>query len=97
MINFIPIIGVWALIENGFLPGTEGKNRFGEDPLERSASNIEEITASEEATSEITDGEKKKPRLVQKKLLIKQVVIKKKSLLVKKQLLKKLLNLLKTN
>ena len=44
LINFIPIIGIWALIENGFLRGTEGKNRFGEDPLERSTSNKEEIT-----------------------------------------------------
>ena len=59
LINFIPIIGFWALIENGFLRGTEGKNRFGEDPLERSTSNKEEITASKEATSEITDGDKK--------------------------------------
>ena len=59
LINFIPIIGIWALIENGFLRGTEGKNRFGEDPLERSTSNKEEITASKEATSEITDGDKK--------------------------------------
>ena len=59
MINFVPIIGFWALIENGFLRGTEGKNRFGEDPLERSTSNKEEITASKEATSEITDGDKK--------------------------------------
>ena len=59
MINFIPFIGFWALVENGFLSGTEGKNRFGEDPLERPASNKEEITASEEATSEITDGDKK--------------------------------------
>ena len=59
LINFIPIVGAWALIENGFLRGTEGKNRFGEDPLERSTSNKEEITASKEATSEITDGDKK--------------------------------------
>ena len=44
LINFIPIIGFWAFIENGFLPGTEGKNRFGEDPLERSTSNKEEFT-----------------------------------------------------
>ena len=53
-INIIPFIGFWALIENGFLRGTEGKNRFGEDPLERSTSNKEEITASEEASSEKT-------------------------------------------
>lgn len=30
LISFVPIIGpIWALIENGFLPGTEGDNRFG--------------------------------------------------------------------
>lgn len=33
LINFVPVIGViWALIENGLLPGTEGTNRFGEQP-----------------------------------------------------------------
>ncbi len=33
LINFIPVIGpVWALIENGFLPGTPGDNRFGPAP-----------------------------------------------------------------
>ena len=57
-INIIPIVGFWALIENGFLRGTEGKNRFGEDPLERSTSNKEEITASEEASSEKTSDDK---------------------------------------
>jgi uncharacterized membrane protein YhaH (DUF805 family) len=32
LINFIPLIGfVWALVENGFLRGTPGPNRFGED------------------------------------------------------------------
>ncbi len=30
LVNFIPIIGpLWALVENGFLPGTPGDNRFG--------------------------------------------------------------------
>ena len=34
-INFIPLIGpIWALIENGFIRGTPGPNRFGPDPLE---------------------------------------------------------------
>jgi len=38
LINLIPIIGwLWALIENGFLRGTEGPNRFGADPLATSA------------------------------------------------------------
>ena len=30
LINFVPVIGpLWALIENGFLSGTVGTNRFG--------------------------------------------------------------------
>lgn len=34
-INFIPFIGpLWALFQNGFIPGTPGPNRFGPDPLE---------------------------------------------------------------
>ena len=58
LINFIPIIGIWALIENGFLRGTEGKNRFGEDPLERSTSNKEETSTSAEEISDKTSGDK---------------------------------------
>ena len=35
LINFLPIIGgIWAIIENGFLPGTEGSNNFGNSPIE---------------------------------------------------------------
>ena len=35
LINFVPVIGgIWALIETGFLPGTEGENRFGPPPAE---------------------------------------------------------------
>jgi uncharacterized membrane protein YhaH (DUF805 family) len=34
LIMFVPIIGaLWFLIECGFLRGTDGQNRFGEDPL----------------------------------------------------------------
>lgn len=34
-INFIPLLGpIWALVENGFVQGTNGPNRFGFDPLE---------------------------------------------------------------
>ena len=34
-INLIPCIGgFWCLIECGFLRGTEGPNRFGNDPLQ---------------------------------------------------------------
>ena len=32
LIAFVPIIGsLWAFIETGFLPGTEGDNRYGPD------------------------------------------------------------------
>ncbi len=35
LINFVPFIGgLWALIELGFLKGTVGPNRFGEDPTQ---------------------------------------------------------------
>ncbi len=35
LINFVPIAGpIWALIQNGFIPGSRGPNRFGPDPLE---------------------------------------------------------------
>ena len=34
LVVFIPIIGpLWQLIECGFLPGTEGPNAYGPDPL----------------------------------------------------------------
>jgi uncharacterized membrane protein YhaH (DUF805 family) len=34
LINFVPFIGgVWALVETGFLRGTEGANQYGNDPL----------------------------------------------------------------
>ena len=34
LVGIIPIIGsIWALIANGFLRGTAGSNRFGDDPL----------------------------------------------------------------
>jgi uncharacterized membrane protein YhaH (DUF805 family) len=34
LVNLIPVVG-WliALVVNGFVPGTEGDNRFGPDPL----------------------------------------------------------------
>src|SRR3546814_14546367 len=35
LIVLIPIVGpIWALVENGFLAGTAGPNRFGPDPLQ---------------------------------------------------------------
>ena len=41
LINFIPIIGwLWALIENGFLKGTEGPNRYGYDPLQMTGTSM---------------------------------------------------------
>ena len=34
LIALIPLIGpIWALIETGFLPGTQGPNDYGHDPL----------------------------------------------------------------
>ncbi len=34
LIVLVPIIGgLWALVENGFLRGTEGPNQYGPDPL----------------------------------------------------------------
>jgi uncharacterized membrane protein YhaH (DUF805 family) len=34
LLNLLPVIGwLWALIDNGFLRGTPGPNRFGADPL----------------------------------------------------------------
>lgn len=39
LINLVPFIGnLWAFIENGFLPGTQGENRFGADPADRNGS-----------------------------------------------------------
>ena len=34
LINIIPFLGLWTIIECGFLMGTDGDNRFGPDPLE---------------------------------------------------------------
>ena len=34
LIMFVPIVGaIWFLVECGFLRGTDGPNRFGDDPL----------------------------------------------------------------
>ncbi len=34
LIGFIPLVGaIWTLVECGFLKGTDGPNRFGEDPV----------------------------------------------------------------
>jgi uncharacterized membrane protein YhaH (DUF805 family) len=34
LLNLLPVIGwLWALVDNGFVRGTPGPNRFGEDPL----------------------------------------------------------------
>ena len=32
LILLVPVLGIWNLIECGFLPGTPGTNRFGPDP-----------------------------------------------------------------
>jgi uncharacterized membrane protein YhaH (DUF805 family) len=37
LIHFIPLVGpIGALIVNGFLRGTNGRNKYGPDPLEQS-------------------------------------------------------------
>jgi uncharacterized membrane protein YhaH (DUF805 family) len=43
LVNLIPVIG-WliALIELGFVKGTAGPNRFGEDPLLRAVEGAQE-------------------------------------------------------
>jgi len=34
LISLIPLVGpIWALVETGFLPGTDGPNQYGTDPL----------------------------------------------------------------
>lgn len=34
LIGLIPVLGwIWAFVENGFLKGTEGPNRFGPSPV----------------------------------------------------------------
>lgn len=34
LISLIPLVGpIWALVENGFLAGTAGDNRFGPSPV----------------------------------------------------------------
>lgn len=36
LINLIPLVGaIWVLVENGFLRGSPGPNRFGDDLTER--------------------------------------------------------------
>src|SRR5713226_1253675 len=38
LLNLVPAVGwLWTLIECGFLKGTTGPNRFGQDPLRRRA------------------------------------------------------------
>ena len=33
LIGFVPVIGLWMLVECGFLRGTPGDNQYGPDPL----------------------------------------------------------------
>ncbi len=43
-INVIPYLGpTWAFIENGFLPGTNGPNDYGADPLAENDTNANEM------------------------------------------------------
>lgn len=39
LIGLVPVVGaLWLIVENGFLPGTAGRNRFGPDPLRANGS-----------------------------------------------------------
>lgn len=41
LVNLVPVVGtLWALVANGFLRGTAGGNRFGEDPLQARADSL---------------------------------------------------------
>lgn len=33
LVALIPVVNIWVIIDLGFLRGTDGSNRFGEDPL----------------------------------------------------------------
>jgi uncharacterized membrane protein YhaH (DUF805 family) len=34
LINLVPVVGdIWSVVENGFLKGTPGENRFGPNPV----------------------------------------------------------------
>jgi uncharacterized membrane protein YhaH (DUF805 family) len=56
LVNFVPIIGpVYALIQNGFLAGTKGKNRFGDDPLGSEATYNEQAVVRPIISSPISE------------------------------------------
>jgi uncharacterized membrane protein YhaH (DUF805 family) len=41
LVNLVPVVGtVWALVANGFLRGTSGSNRYGDDPLQARADRL---------------------------------------------------------
>lgn len=33
LLGAIPLVNIWVIIDLGFLRGTEGSNRFGDDPI----------------------------------------------------------------
>ncbi len=35
LVGIVPILNLWYLIEMGFLPGTNGENKYGADPLQK--------------------------------------------------------------
>ena len=44
-IEWIPLIGpIWTIIECGFLKGTDGPNRFGQNPLNVQSGNLSGIS-----------------------------------------------------
>jgi uncharacterized membrane protein YhaH (DUF805 family) len=56
LVNFVPIIGpIYALIQNGLLAGTKGKNRFGDDPLGYEATYNEKAVVKPITSSPISE------------------------------------------
>lgn len=51
LVNLIPLIGpIWAFIQTGFIPGTPGLNRYGNDPLGKIEDKSKKVFVAGEST-----------------------------------------------
>jgi len=51
LVNLIPLVGpIWAIIQTGFIPGTPGLNRYGNDPLYKVEDKSKKVFVSGEST-----------------------------------------------
>lgn len=51
LVNLIPLIGpIWAFIQTGFIPGTPGLNRYGNDPKDKGDYTVKKAFISAEST-----------------------------------------------